>query len=74
MTFQIRAEFVNIFNRTNVFQESNALYTIGSNVTGPGGIIVSKPLNFQPAFGTITQADSFNYRERQIQFGARFNF
>jgi hypothetical protein len=69
---ELLAEGFNIFNRTHVFQESNALYTLGSAVV-VGGVTVSRPLVFQPAFGTISSTDSFNYRERQIQFGARFN-
>jgi hypothetical protein len=39
-----------------------------------GGVVVSAPLNFQPSFGTTSGTDSFNYRERQIQFAARFHF
>ncbi|HEV8591309.1 MAG TPA: TonB-dependent receptor, partial [Pyrinomonadaceae bacterium] len=67
------AEGFNIFNRTQIFQETNALYTLGSNLV-VGGVTVSRPLNYSTAFGTPSVTDSFNYRERQIQFAARFHF
>lgn len=60
---ELIAEGFNIFNRTQVFQETNALYTRSGNT-----------LTFSPAFGTPSQDDSFNYRERQVQFAARFHF
>ena len=60
---ELIAEGFNIFNRTHVFSETNALYTRSGNT-----------LTFSPAFGTISGTDSFNYRERQIQFAARFHF
>lgn len=61
--FELIAEGFNIFNRTHVFQMTNALYTRSGNT-----------LIFSPSFGTISSTDSFNYRERQVQFAARFNF
>lgn len=70
---ELIAEGFNIFNRTHVFQETNALYTRGTNVV-VGGVTVSSPLNYSTAFGTPSADDSFNYRERQIQFAARFHF
>jgi hypothetical protein len=70
---ELIAEGFNIFNRTQIFQETNALYTLGSNVV-VGGVTVSRPLNYSTAFGTPSVTDSFNYRERQIQFAARFHF
>ncbi|CAN5420339.1 TonB-dependent receptor [soil metagenome] len=60
---EILAEGFNIFNRTQVFQKTNALYTRSGNI-----------LTYSTAFGTISGTDSFNYRERQIQFAARFHF
>jgi outer membrane receptor protein involved in Fe transport len=59
------AEGFNIFNRFNVFSQNSQLYTraTGTNV-----------LTYNTAFGTITGADSTNYRERQIQFATRFQF
>ena len=60
---ELIAEGFNIFNRTQIFQETNALYTRSGNT-----------LTFSPAFGTPSSTDSFNYRERQIQFAARFHF
>ncbi|HMJ09519.1 MAG TPA: carboxypeptidase regulatory-like domain-containing protein [Pyrinomonadaceae bacterium] len=64
---ELIAEGFNIVNRTQVFQEDNALYTRGTGAN-------SATLTFRPTFGDITSTDSFNYRERQIQFAARFHF
>jgi len=61
--FEILAEAFNLFNRTQVFQENNQNYTRNGSV-----------LTFVPSFGTISGTDSFNYRERQVQFAARFHF
>jgi hypothetical protein len=61
---ELIAEGFNIFNRTQVFQENNTLYSRSGNT-----------LTYQGAvFGAVTSTDSFNYRERQIQFAARFHF
>ncbi len=60
---ELLAEGFNIFNRTHVFIEQNLLYTrSGTN------------LNYNPNFGQNTESSSSNYRERQIQFAARFQF
>lgn len=68
MALEFLAEAFNVVNRTHVFQQENRLYTrSGTNLTynGPGSPIV---------FGTTTGTDSTLYRERQIQFAARFQF
>ncbi|HEY0428973.1 MAG TPA: carboxypeptidase regulatory-like domain-containing protein [Pyrinomonadaceae bacterium] len=57
------AEGFNIANRTHVFGENSTLYTRAGNV-----------LTYNPSFGDITTTDSTLYRERQIQFSARFQF
>jgi len=57
------AEGFNVLNRTNVFNVNTTLYTRSGNT-----------LTFNPAFGQVTGADSTLYRERQIQFAARFQF
>ncbi|HEY0405393.1 MAG TPA: TonB-dependent receptor [Pyrinomonadaceae bacterium] len=63
---ELLAEAFNLFNRTQVTTVNTLLYTIsGSNLTfnsGPAG------------FGSVTGADSTLFRERQIQFAARFEF
>ena len=56
-------EGFNLFNRTQVTLVNTTLYNLaGTN------------LNFNPAFGTTTGADSTLFRERQVQFAARFEF
>lgn len=67
---EVIGEGFNVFNRTHIFQVANALYTRGSGAN-------SGVLTYQTAltsFGGPTITDSFNYRERQIQFAARFHF
>lgn len=62
---ELLAEGFNVFNRTHVFIQQGLLYTRanGTNV-----------LTYNPTFGTTTETSSSNYRERQIQFAARFQF
>jgi hypothetical protein len=60
---ELLAEGFNVLNRTNVFNVNTTLYTRSGNT-----------LTFNPAFGQATGADSTLYRERQIQFAARFQF
>ena len=71
---ELLAEGFNVFNRTNVFNVNTTLYTRGATVVGQ-----PTPLNFNQTngvanFGQVTGADSTLYRERQIQFAARFQF
>ncbi len=60
---ELLAEGFNVFNRTHVFGVNSTLYTRSGNV-----------LTFNPNFGDVTGTDSTLYRERQIQFAARFQF
>jgi len=60
---ELLAEGFNVTNRTNVFNVNTTLYNRSGNV-----------LTFNPNFGQVTGADSTLYRERQIQFAARFQF
>ncbi|MDQ3322386.1 MAG: hypothetical protein M3525_08150, partial [Acidobacteriota bacterium] len=60
---ELLAEGFNVFNRTNVFGVNSTLYARSGNT-----------LTFNPNFGQVTGADSTLYRERQIQFAARFQF
>ncbi len=57
------AEGFNVANRTHVFGVNNTLFNrAGNNLT------------FNTSFGQVTGTDSTLYRERQIQFSARFQF
>lgn len=60
---ELLAEAFNLFNRTQVTGVDTQLYTLAGNT-----------LTFRPTFGTVTGADSTLFRERQIQFAARFEF
>jgi hypothetical protein len=65
MNLELLAEAFNIVNRTHVFGVETVMYTrSGSSTT----------LNFNNNFGNIIAAQSTMYRERQIQFAARFQF
>jgi hypothetical protein len=65
MNLEFLAEAFNIVNRTHVFSLNNTFYQrAGSSTT----------LTYNTAFGEINGTDSTLYRERQIQFAARFNF
>ena len=62
--FEVLAEGFNIFNRVNVTDVGTTAY----NITGT-------TLNFQTAtFGIPSEAGNSIFRERQIQFAARFQF
>jgi len=73
---ELLAEGFNVFNRTQVFGENGQLYTPSTNCFSINGIVTSNPngLCFNPSFGSISSTDSSKYRERQIQFAARFQF
>jgi hypothetical protein len=65
LNLELIAEGFNIFNRTHIFDVNQTAVNGVSNAN----------LTFQTAtFGTPTVTDSFYWRERQIQFAARFNF
>jgi hypothetical protein len=63
MNLELLAEAFNVVNRTHVFGENATLYTRSGTV-----------LTYNSSFGQITTTDSTLYRERQIQFAARFQF
>ncbi len=67
--FEIFAEGFNLFNRLNVTGlVSGSAYTIGGTATAP-------VLNFNATtFGIPGEAGNSIFRERQIQFAARFQF
>ncbi len=69
---ELLAEGFNVFNRTQVFGENSTLYARGT--TPPAGSGLPTPLTYNTQFGSVTATDSTLYRERQIQFAARFQF
>jgi hypothetical protein len=68
------AEGFNIFNRTHIFDVNQNAYSRGNPVGTASGISTSTLTYQTSTFGTPTVTDSFYWRERQIQFAARFNF
>jgi hypothetical protein len=64
---ELLAEGFNIFNHTQVTSVNNTIYTISTSGTNAN-------LTYNTAFGTVTGADGFFFRERQIQVAARFEF
>ena len=56
-------EGFNVFNRTQVTGVNTTLYNLSGNT-----------LTFNAPFGSTTGADSTLFRERQVQFAARFEF
>jgi len=73
---ELLAEGFNIFNRTQVFGVNSALYVRTANCFATNGTVTNNAnsLCYNPAFGQVTTTDSTLYRERQIQFAARFQF
>ena len=65
MNLEFLAEAFNLVNRTHVFSLNNTLYARSGS---------TNVLNYNTPFGEVTGTDSTLYRERQIQFAARFQF
>ena len=65
MNLERLAEAFNLPNRTMVFSVNNTLYQRSGNAT---------LLTFNQSFGTGPGTSSTLYRERQVQFAARFQF
>jgi hypothetical protein len=63
MNLEFLAEAFNLFNRFQVTGVSTTMYSLSGTT-----------LTYQNAFGTETTAGNSFFRERQIQFAARFNF
>ncbi len=67
VTESVKLEFLvegfNVFNRTQVTFVQGTIYNLSGNT-----------LNFNAPFGSTTGADSTLFRERQVQFAARFEF
>jgi len=71
---ELIAEAFNLFNRTHVFDVTNTAYVRGT-VSAPTAGVANANLTYQTAtFGAPSVTDSFYWRERQIQFAARFHF
>ncbi|MDQ1728623.1 MAG: hypothetical protein QOD33_748 [Pyrinomonadaceae bacterium] len=64
---ELLAEGFNIFNHTQVTLVNNTIYNISTSGTNAN-------LTYNQAFGTVTGADGFFFRERQVQLAARFEF
>lgn len=60
---ELLAEGFNIFNRQNITNLGTRAYIVSGN-----------NLNFDPLFGVPNEAGNSIFRERQIQFAARFQF
>ena len=76
---ELLIEGFNIFNRTQVTGETATLYNVTStaatcNATHTACTPASAVLNYNTGFQAITAAGGTLYRERQIQWGVRFNF
>jgi hypothetical protein len=63
MALEFLAEAFNVANRTHIFTVNTTFYSRSGNV-----------LTYNPDFGNPNGTDSTLYRERQIQFAARFQF
>ncbi|MGH9871248.1 MAG: TonB-dependent receptor domain-containing protein [Pyrinomonadaceae bacterium] len=67
MKLELLAEGFNVFNRTQVSGVNSSIYT--ASVSGTTAI-----LTYNPQFLTVNEASATLFRERQIQFAARFEF
>ncbi len=79
-SLELLGEVFNAFNRTQVFAENTGLYQISPtsgntlNSTCPLSTTTNNVLCSSANFGLVTSTDSTLYRERQVQFAARFQF
>jgi outer membrane receptor protein involved in Fe transport len=71
MKLELLAEGFNIFNRTQVSGVNTRIYSASTTGTGASQKAI---LTFDSAFGTTSEAGATLFRERQIQFAARFEF
>lgn len=63
MNIEFLGEVFNLPNSTQITDLNNTMYNLSSGA-----------LNYNTAFGTITEAGGTLYRERQVQLGLRFQF
>ena len=75
-SLELLGEAFNVANRTHIFGVNNALFIRSTNCFNTNGITSNNAngLCSNPQFGQVTNTDSTLYRERQIQFSARFQF
>jgi Carboxypeptidase regulatory-like domain/TonB dependent receptor len=74
---EVLAEGFNIFNRTQVTGVNNRMYVLctGTGSTGACPFGSGVFATFDPTFGTPSDlSNGFFFRERQLQFAARFEF
>jgi hypothetical protein len=73
---EILGEAFNLFNRVNVTNRATRLYSISTATATVGSTLpLGTPiLVFDPTFLVPNEAGNTVFRERQIQFAARFNF
>ena len=64
---ELLAEGFNIFNRQNITNLGTRAYIVGGTAAAP-------TLTYDPLFGVPSEAGNSIFRERQIQFAARFQF
>lgn len=69
-SLEVLGEAFNVANRTHVFSVNNTLY----NRVGTALNFNTDPVSGRTLFGDVQGTDSTLYRERQIQFSARFQF
>jgi hypothetical protein len=76
MNLEILAEAFNLFNHVNVTDRGTRLYSISTaSATNAPTLTAGTPiLIFDPTFTVPTEAGNTIFRERQIQFAARFEF
>lgn len=77
---ELLGEVFNAFNRTQVFAQNTGYYQLSPtsgtplNATCPLSTTTNNVLCSSSNFGLVTSTDSTLYRERQVQFAARFQF
>ncbi len=80
-SLQLIGECFNVFNHENYTAVNSTAYTFGSASTGVGTKGYTGPqtytaeLQYQPTFGTYTNANSnYAYSPRQVQVALRLQF
>ena len=75
-SLELFGEVFNLFNRVNVTNRGTSLYTISTATAAnaPTLPLGTPVLIVDPLFTVPSEAGNTVFRERQIQFAARFNF
>jgi outer membrane receptor protein involved in Fe transport len=71
---EVLAEAFNLFNRTQITGVNTTLYSYATTVATGCLAGQAQCLVFNPAFQSVTGADSTLFRERQVQLAVRFEF